>query len=282
MKRKKTIITTLLAIFLIAATTFTLTACGHAHEYDEKWTTDATNHWHVCADENCKEVSDKAAHTFGEWTVKTPADYGVNRVEKRSCSVCGYEDSKTIEKSSLEYTGTFLMQVRDVFSIPGYGAAMSGVIARGTIKVGDKVKVSGYSNELTIAGIEKNESETASAGYDDGEIAIIFTEKPEKDNFARDAVVSMADEILNTKFTATINPVTASRQSSFKIIFFNGKMTVDGNVKFEGMTEVGVQKTVTIELTTAMPIFEGMKISAIPKANDTLYFTGVIGSIITD
>ncbi len=86
MKRRKTMITTLLAIFLIAATTFTLTACGHVHEYDEKWTTDATNHWHVCTGDDCKEVSDKAAHTFVDKNSDT--QYWLE------CSVCGYQQDK--------------------------------------------------------------------------------------------------------------------------------------------------------------------------------------------
>lgn len=52
---------------------------AHTHDYATEWSTDKTNHWHVCLSEvgDCNApISDMAAHSFDENDV---------------CAVCGYE-----------------------------------------------------------------------------------------------------------------------------------------------------------------------------------------------
>ena len=62
-----------------------LTACdSHEHTFDTAWTTDAENHWKKATCEHTEEISEKAAHAFGE---------------DRKCTVCGYE-------RPIEYTVT--------------------------------------------------------------------------------------------------------------------------------------------------------------------------------
>ena len=84
MTKKKSLLTFVFAICLMIPAMFMLTACGHNHKATTEWQSDATYHWHVCEDKNCKEQLDKAEHTWGEWTEKTPASDGVNRVEKKT------------------------------------------------------------------------------------------------------------------------------------------------------------------------------------------------------
>ena len=92
-------------------TTYTCKVCGfkktetvtnppHEHTYAEEWSHDETNHWHAatCGHD---EKKDEAAHTFGEWTTKTEAGYGVNEVQKRTCTVCRKQEERTVANSAL-------------------------------------------------------------------------------------------------------------------------------------------------------------------------------------
>ena len=51
----------------------------HSHICSNGWTSDATSHWHRCADANCTEKLNFAAHTGGTATCTA----------KRKCSICG-------------------------------------------------------------------------------------------------------------------------------------------------------------------------------------------------
>ncbi len=58
-----------------------LTACGHTHTYSDKWTNDATNHWHAANCEHTGEKADEAAHVDANNDVV--------------CDVCGYDYGHT-------------------------------------------------------------------------------------------------------------------------------------------------------------------------------------------
>ena len=73
-----------------------LAKLDHTHKFSSDWTSDATDHWHKCS--GCKEVSGKAVHTFGEWTVIKEATEEAEGSKERSCSVCGYTATEAIEK----------------------------------------------------------------------------------------------------------------------------------------------------------------------------------------
>ncbi len=92
--------------------TFICSVCGytkteavaklpHTHNFDTAtWQKGATNHWHACKGENCTEKQDVAEHTFGSWTEKTPAGVHADKVEHRLCSVCNYEETRTVENTA--------------------------------------------------------------------------------------------------------------------------------------------------------------------------------------
>ena len=70
----------------------------HIHTYSEAWTSDASGHWHAATCGHKDEVIDKAAHTFGDWTItKEPTEEDEGSREK-SCTVCGYTVPEVIEK----------------------------------------------------------------------------------------------------------------------------------------------------------------------------------------
>ena len=96
----------------VGVKTFTCKTCGfkkteeikkleHTHKFATEWTSDETNHWHKATCEHTEETSELAAHTFGDWTTKTEADYGVDEVKERTCTVCGKSQEETVENSAL-------------------------------------------------------------------------------------------------------------------------------------------------------------------------------------
>lgn len=96
MKKKK--------VILIFATSFLLFGCGETkvdHDYSTTWTKDDIYHWHDCTIEGHDDTDEKASHTFGEWTTLTEAGVHKDRVDHRLCSVCNYEEKKTISDTGI-------------------------------------------------------------------------------------------------------------------------------------------------------------------------------------
>ena len=73
------------------------------HSAGTAWEKDTTYHWHLCV--NCEsEVMDKAVHTYGDWVTVAEATETEAGLRKRTCSVCGYEQTEEI--SMLRFTVT--------------------------------------------------------------------------------------------------------------------------------------------------------------------------------
>ena len=92
-----------LSAFVLVALVFAVAGCQidsdrHEHSFSKDWTSDATDHWHAATCEHTKEVSGKATHTFGEWTVTKAATEEAEGSRARSCTVCGYTATEAIEK----------------------------------------------------------------------------------------------------------------------------------------------------------------------------------------
>ncbi len=71
---------------------------AHTHKYATEWESDATNHWHKSTCGHEEEVSEKAAHSFGEWTTTKEATEEEVGSKERVCSVCNYKETVEIEK----------------------------------------------------------------------------------------------------------------------------------------------------------------------------------------
>ena len=83
---------------------------NHEHSFSKDWTSDATDHWHAATCEHTKEVSDKAAHTFGDYVSNNDATTESDGTKTRKCSVCGYEDTVTDEGSKIVATPIFSIE----------------------------------------------------------------------------------------------------------------------------------------------------------------------------
>lgn len=83
--------------------TRTCATCGYeetrpvaapGHEPATEWSSDASEHWHACA--NCDEHLDAAAHEFGAWTVTTEATCTEDGSQTRTCATCDYTEAAVI------------------------------------------------------------------------------------------------------------------------------------------------------------------------------------------
>ncbi len=87
--------------------TYTCTACGetrteaiaklnHEHTPATEWTSNATQHWHNCTDENCNVKVDTASHTWNNGTETVAATEITEGVKTYKCTICGKEKTETI------------------------------------------------------------------------------------------------------------------------------------------------------------------------------------------
>ena len=107
-----------LSAFVSVALAFAVAGCQidsdrHEHSFSKDWTSNATEHWHAATCEHTKEVSGKAKHTFGDWTVTKVATEEAEGSKERVCTVCNYKEvvdiAKIAENFVLIPAGTFQM-----------------------------------------------------------------------------------------------------------------------------------------------------------------------------
>lgn len=107
MKRKSFIAILAIAMVLVLSLAV-LTACNNKkHDFSSKWEYDETSHWHECMTKKHNDVADKADHTFDAGVVTTPATETTEGVLTLTCTVCGFQKTKSIDK--LEHVHTFDM-----------------------------------------------------------------------------------------------------------------------------------------------------------------------------
>ena len=100
----------LISAFVSVALAFAVAGCQidsdrHEHSFSKDWTSNATDHWHAATCGHTKQVSDKTAHTFGEWNTTVEATEETEGKEERICSVCSYKEEQSLAK--LDHTHKF-------------------------------------------------------------------------------------------------------------------------------------------------------------------------------
>lgn len=280
--------------------TLTCTVCGYVkteavaklpHTFDtENWENDATHHWHKATCEHSDEKGDYSEHV-GDWTVKTPADYGMPKVEEKTCTVCSYYEERTGD-----YTGDFYMIVSDRFVVNGT-VVITGTVLRGSINTGDKIAISGYDKELTALKLYKGSSRTPSEslGYGDGEISIHLGTEANRDNINRGAVVSKSGTMQSyNKFSANIYKFDKNEGGQHTPIYTNNKIELkigDVSVGFgtitlpDGVEMVKSEEicTITITLDNAIPLYEGLGIGGNPYGYSSVnLFRGTVMSLLNE
>lgn len=106
--KRKTFIAILAIAMVLVLSLAVLTACNNKkHNFSSKWEYDETSHWHECMTKKHNDVADKADHTFNAGVVTTPATETTEGVLTLTCTVCGFQKTKSIDK--LEHVHTFDM-----------------------------------------------------------------------------------------------------------------------------------------------------------------------------
>lgn len=74
------------------------------HNYGDSYKSDAESHWKECV---CGNVTDKSAHTFGEWSVIKAATETEKGNKEKACSVCGYKVTEDIPVLPVEVSSDY-------------------------------------------------------------------------------------------------------------------------------------------------------------------------------
>lgn len=155
----------LLIACILLTSIFTLTSCFHNCEFSDEWTSDNISHWHVCSDEKCEEISNKAEHTWNEGEITVKATQEIVGVKTYTCSVCS--DTK---EESVAFTGLDEEEWNAVFSeesfvnftyceeavvkYPGIEVTSTVLYKFTENKVYASVTAAGQTAEDTVSGIQ--------------------------------------------------------------------------------------------------------------------------------
>jgi|GEM_PF-3995596 len=107
-------------IIIIAASVVTLGGAGggvayylthkpHVHTFEDTWSYNDSRHWYAATCEHKTLNYGTAAHTMGEWSIKTEATCSKEGAEARACSVCGYEEVRSLDKVDHTYATEWSM-----------------------------------------------------------------------------------------------------------------------------------------------------------------------------
>ena len=100
-----------IAVMTLVLTLVLLTACNKdgKHNFAEEWSNNETHHWHACTDKDCKEVKDKAEHSWNGGSVTVEPTTEKEGTMLYVCTVCNGEKTAKIDKlvAEKEYTITF-------------------------------------------------------------------------------------------------------------------------------------------------------------------------------
>lgn len=101
--KRKSIITVLALVLVLALSLSIFSACNKKHKYSSEWKFDEKTHWHECTTKKHTDTTEKTPHVF-MWTEKTPAGFHTDKVEKGVCE-CGYETERTISGTATHTYG---------------------------------------------------------------------------------------------------------------------------------------------------------------------------------
>lgn len=109
--KRKSLLTILAIALMLVLSLSVLTACNKdgKHNFSEEWSSNETHHWHACADKGCKEIKDKAEHSWDGGNVTVEPTTEKEGAMVYTCTVCRREKTEKIDKlvAETEYTITF-------------------------------------------------------------------------------------------------------------------------------------------------------------------------------
>lgn len=230
-KVKNKILLALLCAFLIVPCMLLFTACGEEHKAQEKWTNDATNHWHACTVEGCEDkthVLDKAEHDF-MWVVTKEATCTALGSKYQECKVCGYKtDAEVIAikdhvYSKYELNDTQHWQVCDVC----HNETPKLDHTYDENKNGGKVCTAcGYINGVAVVG-----TGDTMVVYDTLPNAITGASENDKIVLIKDINLGSKNVTISKKITLDLNDKTLTGNGANGLLYVvdGGDLTITGN-----------------------------------------------------
>jgi hypothetical protein len=114
----KKIISLLITAAMLLALGATLASCAHECTFSDEWSKDANAHWHVCENEKCEEIADKADHTWNEGEITAAATQEKEGTKTFTCTVCGQTKTEAVVFTGLtkdEWNAAFADSVFENF-----------------------------------------------------------------------------------------------------------------------------------------------------------------------
>ncbi|MCI6481909.1 chitobiase/beta-hexosaminidase C-terminal domain-containing protein [Treponema porcinum] len=262
MKKNRWIAALAAMVMVLAFAGCQINSDNHEHSFSKDWTSDATDHWHAATCEHTKEVSDKAAHTFGDYVSNNDATTESDGTKTRKCSVCGYEDTVIDEGSKIVATPVFSVE--------------SGAVDSGT-EVTITCSTEGAKIYYTTDGTEPTASSTEYTAAISVTEAVTLKAIAVKSGMNDSAVASASYTIKGTIATPTFSvesgavdsgtSVTISCATEGAKIYY----TTDGSDPTASSTEYTAAISVTPPMTLkAIAVKSGMNNSAVASVSYTI------------
>ena len=225
---------------------------NHEHSFSKDWTSDATDHWHAATCEHTKEVSDKAAHTFGEWKTSVEATEETEGKKERVCSVCSYKEETNIAKLGHTHKFSENWTSDSIYhwhvAICGHAEEVSGKAAH---TFGDYVS----NNDATTESDGTKTRKCSVCGYED-------TVTDEGSKIVATPIFSIESGAVDSGTSVTITCGTEGAK-----IYY----TTDGTEPAASSTEYTAAISVTAAVTLkAIAVKDGMNNSAVASASYTI------------
>lgn len=215
----KRITSFILVICVVLSSAVMLASCEKKkeHNYKTEWSSDATNHWHECADEGCTEVADKAEHNWNGDVCTV-----CNATKKAEEKPQGISKEKWEEITSAIAFENYTLVQTGLVTPQGQSAVQQDCLIKfANDKVALQISLGeGDPLEMIYEGIEAEEQK---ASYESVFMALL-------DNFD-DFKYDATDKTYKNPEAITVEITMASQGMTASITMANGVVTLDSNGK---------------------------------------------------
>ena len=255
--KRKSIITVLALVLVLALSLSIFSACNKKHKYSSEWKFDEKTHWHECTTKKHTDTSEKLPHEFKEEIVKA-ADYGVVGEKKFTCEKCGYSYTEDIDALGAKDNEIKLAE----------GKTLDKTYDGSAVDVSDKFSFSG-----------------------NGEVTLMFkAQGAEDDAYAATAPKNAGEYTVKVSVRATAEWKATSKTFDFaiakKVLTATGTKEYDGNATMPvTLTGVVAGETVTVTITMASKnvgaTVQSVMLEGADKDNYVIDKADVVASITT-
>ena len=266
--KRKSIITVLALVLVLALSLSIFSACNKKHKYSSEWKFDEKTHWHECTTKKHTDTSEKLPHEFKEEIVKA-ADYGVVGTKKFTCEKCGYSytedidalgakdneiklaEGKTLDKT---YDGS-AVDVSDKFSFNGNGEVTLMFKAQGAEDDAYAVTAPKNAGEYTVKVSVRATAEwkATSKTFDFAIAKKVLTATGTKEYDGNATVpATLTGVIAGDAVTATITMTSKNVGATVQSVMLEGadkdnyvidKADVDASITIKEISSISVYKT---------------------------------------